>query len=180
LGCALLCWALTLFSFPAFADEPGEAAERAAEDKLEGQEWTAAAAQAEGVIKLKSAPANVKRHAKRTYGIAQLRLGRAKEARENLLAAVAQDSNDTLAAMRLGEAEEALGLHREAKGRLEAVRMKIQLDAHAHVALANAAYAVGDFRAARTELDEALTLEPDNGGALALKQRMDKAKKGPR
>lgn len=156
-------------------EDPGA---RAAVTKLEQKDWKGAAAAASAVLKNKGAAKDAKHIARRSLGTAQLRLGHVKEAKQTLLAALLESPDDRHSIARLGECEEALGLHREAKARLENLKTKATLpDADAHLALAKALWALGEERPARAALDEAIALLPDHPGVVELKAKMDKEKK---
>jgi uncharacterized protein HemY len=127
------------------------------------------------VVNDPSADPRTVRQARRTLGVAQLRMALFTEARQTLTAALADDPDEPVLTARLAEAEEGLGLHNDAKSRLEPLRMKGLLpDADAHVALARALYGLGETGPARIEVDQALASEPDHPGALGLKQQLDK------
>jgi tetratricopeptide (TPR) repeat protein len=185
---ALVLAGCVLMSYPAFACSNGMREEdtsptpdlmaRRANLKLQQRDYPAAMKAANTVLKDNDASAAIKRQARRTLGIAQLRMALYKEAHENLTAALLESPDEPSVIARLGETEEALGQHAEAKGRLEALRAKGMLpDPEAHIALARALFALGEVDGARSELNEALSQEPDNAAALALKAKMDKAKK---
>jgi tetratricopeptide (TPR) repeat protein len=185
---ALVLAGCVLMSYPAFACMNGMHEEdtsptpdlmaRRANLKLQQRDYPGAVKAANTVLKDNNASAAIKRQARRTLGVAQLRMALYKEAHENLMAALLESPDEPSIIARLGEAEEALGQHAEAKGRLEALRAKGMLpDPEAHIALARALFALGEVDGARSELNEALAQEPDNAAALALKAKMDKAKK---
>jgi tetratricopeptide (TPR) repeat protein len=185
---ALILASCVLMSYPAFACMNGMHDEdmspsadlmaRRANQKLQQRDYPGAVKAANTVLKDNNASAAIKRQARRTLGVAQLRMALYKEAHENLMAALLESPDDPQIIARLGETEEALGQHAEAKGRLEALRAQGMLpDPEAHIALARALFALGEVDAARNELNEALAQEPDNAAALGLKAKMDKAKK---
>jgi tetratricopeptide (TPR) repeat protein len=157
-------------------EDPGA---RAAVIKLEQKDWKGAQAAAAAVLKNKGASKDAKHIARRSLGMALLRMSHLKEAKQTLLAALLESPDDPYTIARLGECEEAMGLHREAKARLENLKTKAALpDVDTHLALARALYALGEEKAARMALDEAISQMPDYPGVVELKAKMDKEKKG--
>ncbi len=159
----------------------GEATEATAQlalNKIEKGDFRGAMKVAGDLLRDRSATPMARHEAQRALGIAQLRLAMIKEAHATLLAALSETPDEPVVIAGLGEAEEELGQHSEAKGRIEALRASGQLpDFHAHLALAHALYALGDVNGARAEVDEARALAPDDAAVLTLKATLDRAKK---
>ncbi len=184
---ALLC--CVLLSLPAFAclngmkETVGPAMElvaRSAARKLQSGDWSGAAAEASKVLANKDSQAGAKRQARRTLGIAKLRLGEFLVARETLQQSLKDSEGEPVLLARLGEAEVGLARFVEAKARLEDLKNRELLpDADAHLALAKAYLALGDAPAGKAELEEALKQQPDHAGALALKAALEKPADAP-
>jgi tetratricopeptide (TPR) repeat protein len=148
--------------------------------KLRQGDYLAAVKNATGVLNDKDASSPIKHQARRTLGFAQVRLALYREAIETLKAAQVEDREDPAIIARLAEAQDALGQHAEAKAMLEPLRAKdLMPDTHAHVVLARAMLALGEMAGARAEVDAALAQEPDDAEALAMKAKLDAAKKSP-
>jgi len=173
-----------LLSLPAFAcingmrEESSQEAElvaRQAARKLQKGDFTGAAADAAKVLGNREADPGSKRQARRTLGIAQLRMGEFLAAHGTLQQALKESEGEPVLLARLGEAEVGLARFGEAKQRLEDLKARELLpDADAHLALAKAYLALGSEAKAKEELDAALKQRPDHAGALALKAALEK------
>ncbi|MBL8956240.1 MAG: hypothetical protein JNK82_36040 [Myxococcaceae bacterium] len=173
-----------LLSLPAFACLNGmkenaapemELMARSAARKLLSSDFSGAAADASTVLQNEGSEPGARRQARRTLGIAKLRLGEFLVARDTLQQSLKDSKDEPTLLARLGEAEVGLGQFKQAKARLEGLKTRDLLpDADAHLALAKAYLALGDAANGKAELDAALKQQPDHAGALALKSALEK------
>lgn len=143
---------------------------RSAARKLLDKDYAGAQADAERVL-ASDAQSGLKRQARRTLGTAKLRSGDLEGARTVFTRALEETPDEPALLARLGEAEAGLGKNADAKKHLEPLREKGLLpDPEAHLALAKAYLALGDWASARAEVDAALKQEPSNLAALEMKK----------